>query len=73
MPVRAPRRKTFQGEIKPLVPRRLTNIEKFLHPPRGGPPPKEVPGRKKKKKKRKTKITNLRNVQTFILAIWSTA
>lgn len=50
MPRRVPRRETYSGELKPLVPRKLQPIVKFLHPPNGGPRPKEVPTRKPKGK-----------------------
>merc|ERR1711860_43297 len=45
MPRKTPRRAKFPGELAPMVPRRLTGIEKFLHPPKGTEQPKEVPTR----------------------------
>lgn len=49
MPRKVPRRATYSGELKPLVPRKISPIVKFLHPPKGRDPPKEVPTRKRKK------------------------
>lgn len=47
MPRKAPRRKTYSGELAPLVPKKVDPIVKFLHPPEGTTY-KEVPAKKRK-------------------------